>query len=120
MSKFFVSKIWRCRLSLLNTIQIHKAFGGAEPTEEQIKKLEDNLDELESRLSDKPFTCGDNLTLADIFISETLLQLEMGRGHKVDKEDKPNIVKFLTTIEKLPCYNAAHKQLNEIRPAMGL
>lgn len=96
---------------------LNKAFGTPTPTEEQVKKLEDNLADLEARLADSTFTCGDNVTLVDMFVAETLLQLEMGRGKKVET---PNTVKFMTAIESLPYYNFAHKALNEIRPVFKL
>ena len=79
--------------------------------------MEKNLEELEARLSNSVFTCGDSLTLADFFVAETLIQLEIGRGVKCQT---PNIVKFMSAIESLPYFDFAHKGLEEMKALMKL
>ena len=79
--------------------------------------MKKNLEELDARLGENSFTCGDSLTLADFFIAETLIQLEIGRGVKCQS---PNIVKFMSAIESLPYFGFAHKGLEEMKTVMKL
>merc|ERR1711953_1102972 len=95
---------------------IHKAFGGPELTDEQKQKLEESLSQVESRLTECTYTCGDNLTVVDFLVYQTLVQLELVSG----KCERPSIQKFISQMASLPYHKFAHKGLEEVKVAMKL
>lgn len=99
----------------MSKIFVHKAFGAPAPTEDQIKKVDEDLDMFDEILEKTKFLTGDHVTIVDFFVQETFMQLIDLARHS----SRPNIDKFMKEMKSLPYYNFAHKEYEKAKEQMA-
>jgi len=90
-----------------------KPMRGLDPDEDIIAaarpEIESTLNALDAALNRKTYFCGDQLTLADIFVTPTLVYFAATPEGKSLLPDRPNLSQWMKTMEASPGFAKVNK-----------